>query len=495
VIVSGEALLLHLSTGDASRLKDVSFFPIEGNVIEDGAPEEVSASSDGLTIKLRRDTSRAAPAVLNGVLVFRDEAAQLGGITAIRISTPIASATSEFGFAAALLMAVLGGLILNLMPCVLPVLFIKVLRLIDHAQLSKRQARLEALVYAAGVMASFAVVAGALFGLRAAGNEIGCGFQLQSPVFVALMIYVLFAVGLNLSGAFSVGETFAGAGSSLMVNRGYAGSFFTGALTTLVATPCTAPFMAAAIGYAITQPSYVSLAVLEAVAVGLALPYVAIAFVPQARWILPKPGAWMVRLKEILAFPVYGTIVWLVFVLSEQAGSTGGFAAWAYEAVRDGSVGRRRIGLGLSALAAAGAMLLAAFVDVGDSSRGSTAAAREDIPWQPFTQSRLDALRAAGKPVFIDVTAAWCITCKVNERAALADSTVVNAFAAKGITALRADWTRQDAAVTRILESHDRAGVPLYLFYPAAADGKSGQPVVLPQILTAASVLQEIGGK
>jgi thiol:disulfide interchange protein/DsbC/DsbD-like thiol-disulfide interchange protein len=506
VTVSRDALLLHLSTGDASRLKDVSFFPIDGNVIEDGAPEEVSAGSDGLTIKLRRDNSRAAPAVLNGVLVFRDEAAQLGGTPAIRISTPIASATSEFGFATALLVALLGGLILNLMPCVLPVLFIKVLRLIDHVHLSKRQARLEALAYAAGVMASFAVVAGALFGLRAAGSEIGWGFQLQSPVFVALMVYVLFAVGLNLSGAFSVGETLAGAGSSLMANRGYAGSFFTGALTTLVATPCTAPFMAAAIGYAITQPFYVSLAVLEAIAVGLALPYVAIAFVPQARWILPKPGAWMVRLKEILAFPVYATIVWLVFVLSEQAGSPGvaailtglvliGFAAWAYEAVRDGSVGRRRFGLGLSAFSAAGAMLLAAFVDVGDSSRASTAAARVDIPWQPFAQSRLDALRAAGKPVFIDVTAAWCITCKVNERAALADSAVVNAFAAKGITALRADWTRQDAAITRILESHGRAGVPLYLFYPAAADGTSGQPVVLPQILTAASVLQEIGGK
>ena len=505
--VSGDTLVLRVSTGDASRLKDVSFFPSDENVIDDSAPQRVSTDSDGLVVVLQRETSRATPAILNGVLVFRDEAAQPTGIaTAISIAAPIVSGAPEFRFAAALLLAVLGGLILNLMPCVLPVLFIKVLGLVEHAQLNQRQTRLQALAYAGGVMASFAAVAAVLLGLRAAGSEIGWGFQLQSPIFVACMIYVLFAVGLNLSGAFSVGETLTGAGSNLMLREGYAGSFFTGALTTLVATPCTAPFMAAAVGYAITQPSYVSLAVLEAVAVGLALPYVAIAFIPQARRMLPRPGAWMVRLKEMLAFPVYGTIVWLVFVLSEQTGSTGvtpvltglvliGFAAWVYEAVRDDATWWRRLGLGLSVLATAGAVMLAAFVDVGAPSRASTAVTDEGISWQPFTQSRLDALRAAGKSVFIDVTAAWCITCKVNERVALDDPAVVKAFAAKEIAALRADWTRQDGAITRILESHGRAGVPLYLFYPAAADGTAGQPVVLPQILTAASVLQEIGGK
>jgi thiol:disulfide interchange protein len=505
VTVSGDALLLRLSTGDASRVKDVSFFPIDANVIEDAAPGQVSTSSDGLTITLRRDTSRAAPAVLNGVLVFRDEGAQPSdGITALRISAPIASATSELGFAAALLLAVLGGLILNLMPCVLPVLFIKVLRLMDHVQLSQRQARLEALVYAAGVMASFAVVAGALFGLRAAGNEIGWGFQLQSPMFVGLMIYVLFAVGLNLSGAFSAGESLAGVGSGLMQRGGYAGSFFTGGLTTLVATPCTAPFMAAAIGYAITQPPYVSLAVLEAVAIGLALPYVAIAFIPQARRLLPRPGAWMVWVREILAFPVYGTIVWLLFVLSEQTGSTGvtavltglvliGFAARVYEAARHGSGWPHRFGLGLSAFAAAGAITLAAVADFGGSNRGSTAATGEGIPWQSFTQARLDELRAAGKPIFIDVTAAWCITCTVNERVALTDPAVRRAFSESGVAALRADWTRQDSSITRMLEANGRAGVPMYLVYPQSGrTGEKRPPIILPQILTAETVLDAI---
>jgi thiol:disulfide interchange protein len=504
VTVSGDTLVLRVSTGDASRLKDVSFFPGDQNVIEDSAPQIVSASSDGLAITLRRASSQPAPAVLSGVLVFRDEAAQPGGPpTAIALRAPIASATFEFGLTAALMLALLGGLTLNLMPCVLPVLFIKVLTLIEHAQMSPRQARLQAIVYAAGVMASFAAVAGVLLGLRAAGNEVGWGFQLQSPVFVALMIYVLFAVGLNLSGAYSVGETLTGAGSSLMLRGGYAGSFFTGALATLVATPCTAPFMAAAIGYAVTQPPYVSLAILEAVALGLALPYVAIAFIPQARWLLPRPGAWMIRLKEILAFPVYGTIVWLVFVLSEQAGSTGvaavltglvliGFGAWAYEAARQATVWRRGLGLALSALAATGAIVLAAVVDVGTSGRAGGVATSDGIAWEPFAQARLDALRGAGKLVFVDVTAAWCITCKVNERLALMDPAVVDAFAAKGITALRADWTRQDPAITKILEENGRAGVPLYLFYPVAGAGASGQPMVLPQILTAASVLQEI---
>jgi thiol:disulfide interchange protein len=504
VTVSGDALVLRVSTGDASRLKDVSFFPADQNVIEDSAPQIVSASSEGLAITLRRDTSQPAPAVLNGVLVFRDEAAQPdGGSTAIALAAPIASASFAFGLPAALMLALLGGLILNLMPCVLPVLFIKVLALIEHAQLSRRQARFHALIYAAGVMTCFAVIAGALFGLRAAGNEIGWGFQLQSPLFVAGMIYVLFAVGLNLSGAFSVGETLTGAGAGLMSRGGYSGSFFTGALTTVVATPCTAPFMAAALGYAVTQPWYVSLAILEALAVGLALPYLAIAFIPRARRLLPKPGAWMVRLREALAFPIYGTIVWLVFVLSEQIESTGvaavltglvliGFAAWAYEAGRHGPVWPRRLGLVASASAAAGALLLAALADGGPAGRGNPVATGADIAWQPFTQSRLDDLRNSGKSVFVDVTAAWCITCKVNERVALADPAVAEAFAATGITALRADWTRQDPAITKILETNGRAGVPLYLFYPAAANGSPGQPVVLPQILTAASVLEEI---
>ncbi len=250
-------------------------------------------------------------------------------------------------FLEAVLLAIAGGVVLNLMPCVLPVLSIKALSLVRHAQHAPREVRMQGLAYAAGVLVSFGLVAGALIVLRAAGAEIGWGFQLQSPIFLTVMIYVLFAVGLSLSGVFTVGEGVAGIGNELASKEGYTGSFFTGALATLVATPCTAPFMAAAIGFAITQPWYVSFAVFEAIGVGLALPYVALAFSPGARRFLPKPGAWMDKFKQVLAFPVYGTAVWLAFVLASESGSIGvtaalaglvliAFAAWLYEMVRFG---------------------------------------------------------------------------------------------------------------------------------------------------------------
>ncbi len=406
------------------------------------------------------------------------------------------------GLLEALLLAIAGGIVLNLMPCVLPVLSIKALSLVRHAQSAPREVRLQGLAYAAGVLVSFAVIAGALIGLRAAGAEIGWGFQLQSPVFLTLMIYVLFAVGLSLSGVFTFGDSVAGVGSGLASREGYSGSFFTGALATLVATPCTAPFMAAAIGFAITQPWYVSFAVFEAIGVGLALPYVLLAFSPGARRFLPKPGAWMNSFKQLLAFPVYGTAVWLAFVLASESGSIGitaalaglvliGFAAWLYEAVRLGEGRGRLAGLLVSAIAVVGAVALVELPD--DESVAPSAAAQTadtgGTAWQPFTQARLDSLRAEGKPVFVDFTADWCITCKVNERVALGDPAVKQAFSSGGIVTLRGDWTRRDAAITHVLEANGRGGVPLYVFYP-----KSGNPVILPQILTADTVLSGLRG-
>jgi thiol:disulfide interchange protein len=506
---SEDELTLRVAMGDATRLRDVIFFPADANVIDDGAPQSVAASSEGLVLTLRRDKTQSPPAVLHGVLAFHDLGAQAGGASgALSISAPIGPAAPDgyagVGLIAAILLAVAGGIVLNLMPCVLPVLSIKVLALVQHSGSTQREMRLHGTAYAAGVLASFAIIGGALMGLRATGAEIGWGFQLQSPVFVTLLIYLLFAVGLNLSGVFSVGARMTGIGSDLALRGGYAGSFFTGALATLVATPCTAPFMAAAVGYAITQPWFVSLAVLEAIGVGLALPYLIIAFSPRARRLLPKPGLWMLRLKEMLAFPVYATAVWLVYVLSQQAGASGAtaalaglvliaFAAWLYEAVSLSEGRWRNWGVGLSTLAVTGALGLLYLVDDGDPSRASPIAGGESLDWQPFSQARLDALRVAGKPIFVDFTAAWCITCKVNERIALADPAVVKAFADGGVAALRADWTRQDASITRVLEANGRAGVPLYLFYPKPAGlGEPRLPIILPQILTAASILREI---
>ncbi len=504
---------LKVTTGDAGKLSHVVFFPTDDGVIDNDAAQLVSTGGDGVTLTLKRGETKGKPiAALNGVLAFHDGSTGGSGVDrAITIATPAsegalpaatgAARIGTTGLLEALVLAILGGIVLNLMPCVLPVLSIKALSLVRHAQAAPREVRLQGLAYAAGVLVSFAVIAGALIILRAAGAEIGWGFQLQSPIFLTIMIYVLFAVGLSLSGVFTVGDSVAGVGQGLASKDGYGGSFFTGALATLVATPCTAPFMAAAIGFAITQPWYISFAVFEAIGVGLALPYVLLAFSPGARRFLPKPGAWMNRFKQVLAFPVYGTAVWLAFVLASESGSIGitaalaglvliGFAGWLYETVRLGEGWPRRVGLGFVTLA----VLAAAALLTIPSETGATAVAGETVnaggvAWQPFSEAKLAELRASGKPVFVDFTADWCITCKVNERVALSDPSVKQAFDSAGIATLRGDWTRRDGAITHVLEANGRGGVPLYIYYPKGAD-----PVVLPQILTADTVLHGLQG-
>jgi thiol:disulfide interchange protein DsbD len=509
----GKSIRLKVATGDSRKLGDIAFLPLDTGAIDNMATQRAETDRAGLSLTLARPDKASALKTLDGVLTFRDTSAGADSpLQAIAISAPLSAAPaaapmSGSGLVEALALAILGGIILNLMPCVLPVLSIKALGLVKHAQETPREARLQGLAYMAGILVSFALVAGALILLRAAGAEIGWGFQLQSPVFVTAMIYILFAVGLSLSGVFSLGDGLAGIGSGLAAREGYAGSFFTGALATLVATPCTAPFMAAAIGYAITQPWYMSLTVFEAIGLGLAIPYLALAFIPGARRFLPKPGAWMHRFKQVLAFPVYGTAVWLGFVLASESGSMGitaalaglvliAFAAWLFEAVKLGEGARRGWGLGFSALAVIGAVALMLLPETTDASTAQAEAVQPGgLAWQPFSQERLDALLGDGKPVFVDFTADWCITCKVNERVAFGDQKVKEAFRQKEIVALRGDWTRRDAAITRVLEANGRAGVPLYLYYPErSSTGERRPPVVLPQILTPDTVLEQLTG-
>ena len=513
-----DRIKLHVATGDAGKLTEVDFFPLDEGVIDNDAEPEVTTAKDGVTVTLKRADDKNKPLqAFNGVLAFHDSSTgeDMAG-HAIRIAAPATAGSTAGGsatvptvslaaFLEAVLLAIAGGIVLNLMPCVLPVLSIKALSLVRHAQSHPREVRMQGLAYAAGVLVSFGIVAGALIVLRAAGAEIGWGFQLQSPIFLTVMIYVLFAVGLSLSGVFTVGDSVAGLGSDLANREGYSGSFFTGALATLVATPCTAPFMAAAIGFAITQPWFISFAVFEAIGVGLALPYVVLAYSPGARRFLPKPGAWMNSFKQVLAFPVYGTAVWLAFVLASESGSIGitaalaglvliGFAAWLYEAVRNSMGTGRLVGLAGVAIAVIAALVLLEIPN--ETGGGGSASAAEasivgGVSWVPFTQAKLDEAKAAGKPVFVDFTADWCITCKVNERVALTDQAVKDAFTAQGVVAMRGDWTRRDGAITRVLEANGRAGVPLYLFY---AKGAGDKPVILPQILTADAVLNSLKG-
>jgi thiol:disulfide interchange protein/DsbC/DsbD-like thiol-disulfide interchange protein len=413
-------------------------------------------------------------------------------------SPPPAVGGDTPSFALALGLALLGGLILNLMPCVFPVLTIKALSLLQSAQGSRRTVRLHGLAYLAGVLLSFALLAGVLIVLKAGGTAAGWGFQFQSPAFVLLMALLMFGVGLSLSGVITLGGSVTGLGQGLAERQGWSGSFFTGVLATVVATPCTAPFMGAAIGYAVSQPAWVTLAVFLALGLGLALPYLALCEWPALQRRLPRPGAWMDRLKQALAFPMYASAAWLAWVLARQSGPEAlavllaaavllGFAAWLYGSSGGWRTRAGRVATGAAALIAVAAVAVGTLQVGTHPSPQATAQATAQDGWEPYSPERLAALRQEGKPVFINLTADWCITCLVNERVALGTQRVDEAFRNAGVIRLKGDWTRGDERITRLLAEHGRSGVPLYLFYPAG--NTQAAPQVLPQLLTPELVL------
>jgi thiol:disulfide interchange protein DsbD len=393
----------------------------------------------------------------------------------------------------------LGGLILNLMPCVFPVLSIKALSVVEQAQKHPTQVRIKGLVFAAGVIASMLCLAGVMLALRTGGEQIGWGFQLQSPLFVTLLAYLLLAVGLNLSGVFEVGGALAGVGDGLTQGDGYGASFFTGVLATIVATPCSAPFMAPALGAALTLPAVNALCIFAALGFGIALPYVLLSFAPWIGRALPKPGAWMDTLKQLFAFPVYATAAWLLWVLSQQTSPFGlgaalggliliALAAWAYQKSHF-TTGASKVTVLVTAVASLliAIVLPVKFADNANAAPSvAAAAASGSEEWQPYSATRVAELQAAGKPLLVNFTASWCLTCLVNERNAFADSAVQEIFRNKKVTLMKGDWTNRDAAISQALSSFGRAGVPLYVVY----NGKSGstEPVVLPQLLTASVV-------
>jgi thiol:disulfide interchange protein DsbD len=395
-----------------------------------------------------------------------------------------------------LLFAALGGLILNLMPCVFPVLSIKAIGLVEQAKKHPAAVRAKGLMFAAGVISSMLCLATALLALRAGGEQIGWGFQLQSPLFVTLLVYLLLAVGLNLSGVFEVGGGLAGVGDGLTRGDGLRASFFTGVLTTLVATPCTAPFMAFAVGAALTQPPAIALCIFAALGAGLALPYLFLSFAPWMRRALPKPGAWMDTLKQVFAFPIYASAAWLLWVLAQQTSSLGlgaalagailiALAAWAYQKSKSSSYGGRAVGLVTATVAVMIAIILPvrfASVAAASASVSMTGAHAAD-DWQPYDPAQVARLNAEGRPLLVNFTASWCLTCLINERNAFADSAVQEVFRTKGVTLMKGDWTNRDPVITQALAAFGRAGVPLYLVYNSKAG--SAVPVVLPQLLTA----------
>jgi len=384
-------------------------------------------------------------------------------------------------------LAVLGGLLLNLMPCVFPVLFLKGLALVQTGNEERPKLRLHGFVYAAGILLSFWALVALLLGLRAAGSSLGWGFQFQSPVFLWLIASLLFFLGLSLAGQFDIGLTLTSAGGSLAAKQGYTGSFFTGVLAVIVATPCTAPFMGAAIGYALAQPAASTFAVFTALAIGLALPYLALTIQPAWTRLLPRPGAWMEVLKQAVSIPIFATVIWLAWVLAQAYGAAmlaallAGFLLLAIAGWFLGRWPTRRWATAIALLIGICVVGLSFFANKNLVTASETLNAPErSLGWQPWSADAASRYQAQGRPVFVDFTASWCLSCQVNERVALSQPDVQKAFVDANVALLRADWTRHDEAITQTLSALGRSGVPTYALYiPGEAT-----PRLLPEVLT-----------
>ncbi len=497
-------------------MADAYFFPFEPGVVDHAAPQAIDRGPEGLTFTITPGDEfqvPPGPQALAGVLALNGAAYEISASpgplppTAGGLGPPPAKPASAagggLGLPMAAVFALLGGLILNLMPCVFPILAMKAASLAGHAH-EAAAARRQGLAFGGGVVLTFVGLAAVLIALQAAGSAVGWGFQLQSPPVVAGLALLMLAVALNLSGVFEVGTALQGTGTGLASRGGLAGAFFTGVLAVVVAAPCTAPFMAPALGWALTQTPAAALTVFFALGVGFALPFVAVAFAPQLLSRLPKPGPWMEVLRRGLAFPMYGAAAWLVWVLTQQAGPDGlarllgaavvlAAALWlAGRAQRRRLAGGRPLAtaglagvLGVLALAVA---LAPGYAPAPAAAADATASAESTVPYEPYSPERLAALRAEGRPVFVNFTAAWCVSCQFNDRMAISRETVAAAMAGNNVAYLKADWTLKDEAIAAELARHGRAGVPLYLVYGV---GKP-EPAILPNILTEGTVVRAL---
>lgn len=491
---------------------DVFFLPYRAGVIDHAAAQTGSRGPEGLRLDLTPGRRLAAgqEARLDGVLVIDGRGYEisatpgpaLDGVAGEgEIREASRAGAGGGGFLRAALLALLGGLILNLMPCVLPILAMKAAALASVAH-DPAAARRDGLGFLTGVLATFLGLAAVMIALRAGGQAIGWGFQLQSPAVVAGLALLMLAVALNLSGAFHMGAGLQAAGSGPLSRLpGAAGAVLTGALAVIVAAPCTAPFMAVALGAALVMPWPMALAVFLMLGIGFALPFVAISLSPALIRRLPRPGPWMDRFKTLLALPMYGAALWLAWVFSRQAGVTAtalllagglalGLGLWLTGRLQaaDAPAARRRPVMAAAATAlvvalslAVGARLVARPPATDEPAPGRLSAAA----WSP---EAVEAARAAGRPVFVNFTADWCVTCKINERTALGSKRVEDAFRAANAVYLVGDWTSRDPAIAAELARHGRSGVPLYLVYsPEAAE-----PVVLPQLLGEGGVIAAV---
>jgi thiol:disulfide interchange protein len=486
-VVEGDRVRIGVPLPAALDVADPYFFPLEFGSLDHGAVQAVSRKGDLLIVETKAGANAAGLTGIDGLLKIgegqgllltaRPGAVPLGG-------EPIAAAGAEAEGGASVILAalagaIIGGLLLNIMPCVFPILSLKALSL-AKAGGDEGSARREALAYTAGVVLVCLALGGALLGLRAGGAAVGWAFQLQDPRVILVLLLLVTGIALNLAGLFELPAI--SGGSELAGKSGAQGAFWTGALAAFVATPCTGPFMGAALGAALVLPTAAALAIFAGLGLGLALPFLLLGFVPALRRRLPKPGAWMNRLRRILSIPMFLTALGLAWILGRQAGVDAmalglgaacllAFGLWWFGARQ----GRPRAWLPLApALAAALAAILVVPLEAP-----AGAQAPGVLNSEPFSEAKLAALRGEQRPVFLYFTADWCITCKVNEKGVLSRADVAQAFTDRNVAVLAGDWTRGDAAIGRFLAQHGRSGVPLYLYY---APGQ--EPKILPQILT-----------
>jgi thiol:disulfide interchange protein DsbD len=519
------------TAGKTAAPADLRFFA-DDNLVAYELPQTITPDGAGgyvLTLSISPDAPKDATK-LAGVLTNEKGWLADGSLRGLRIDLPFAAAPTVSATAPAasgsqpsalsspssvpspaapvslistLFLALVGGLILNLMPCVFPVLGIKILGFVNQAGQDKKKVILHGLVFALGVLLSFWSLAAVLAVLRAGGDQLGWGFQLQSPLFVYGLAAVMLIFAMNMSGVFEFGLSATGVGSDLQSKSGFAGSFFTGVLATVVATPCSAPFLAPALGAALTLSTIESFAVFTAIAVGLAGPYLLLSIFPAAVKILPRPGAWMETFKQFMAFPLYATVAYLAWVLAGQTTENGSLMAlfglvlialgvWFYGRYNQPGTKPGKVRFGT----VTGALVLALGVWTGwpENTEAKTAAAQAagapEVVWEKWSPAAVEKLRAEGRMIYVDFTARWCATCQTNKKIVFASDTVLREFAAKKIVTLRADWTNKDPAITAELAKYQRSAVPFNVLWKP---GKP-EPLLLPELLTPGIVLDAIKG-